>query len=645
MFQTLTIYKNKEVSLEDIIVNLEQLGYHRQEMVSSEGDFSLRGDTLEVYPVNFEYPLRIEWEFDIIKKIYTYDKLIHKKIIDYEFCIIIPYFKKKRPYLSEELPLETTLRIKDGDYVVHNKYGIGIFKGVKKIKDKNHKETPHFVIEYRNNDRLYVPFQEGYLIQKYTSFSSKAPTLNILGSREWQRTKERVEKGIKEFALKLLRLEAQRKITEGFPFSLNQEWQKLFEDKFPYDETPDQKKAWEDVKKDMTSTKCMDRIICGDVGYGKTEVAMRAAFCAITSFKQVAFLVPTTILAYQHYENLKSRLRPFPFRVEMLSRFRSPAEQKSIVKELREGKIDLVVGTHRLLSDDISFSSLGLLIIDEEHKFGVRHKEKIKELKVGVDVLTLTATPIPRTLYMSLVGIKDISVIKTPPKQRCAIKTKIVNFSHSLICDIITKEVKRGGQVFFINNRIETLPQIERFLHNYLPSEIKFSVIHGRLSPSYIEKVMLLFIKGEIDCLVSTAIVESGIDIPAANTIIINNAHHFGLADLHQLRGRVGRFNRQAYAYLVIPNKEKVSSEALERLKMIEEFSHLGAGFDIAMKDLELRGAGNILGKQQHGFVWMVGFDLYCRLLKKEIEYLKSLSHYKDIEKKEVKRQKAKITI
>jgi transcription-repair coupling factor (superfamily II helicase) len=453
----------------------------------------------------------------------------------------------------------------------------------------------------------------------------KPPKLSRLGSREWIRTKERVSKGIREFALQLLRMEAQRKLMGGFKFSPDNEWQKIFEEKFPYQETEDQIKAIQEVKKDMESAMCMDRIVCGDVGYGKTEVAMRAAFKAVMDNKQVAFLVPTTILAYQHYTNLLKRTKDFPINVEMLSRFRTYHQQKEIIQRLKEGKIDIVVGTHRLLSPDVGFKDLGLLIIDEEHKFGVEHKEKIKELKVGIDVLTLTATPIPRTLYMSLVGIKDIFLIKTPPKERLATKTIICEFNPKILREAIIQEVKRQGQVFFIHNRIQTLPKIEKILRNYLPSEIRIEVVHGKLPSSLMEKIMLDFIEKKIDCLLSTAIVESGIDIPFANTIIINDAHIFGLADLHQLRGRVGRFNVRAYAYFVIPNKETISEEAKKRLKMIEEFSHLGAGFEIAMSDLELRGAGNLLGKEQHGFVWMVGFDLYCRLLKKEIEYLREI--------------------
>ena len=623
MFETLKIYTHKKIPLQVVLDNLTHLGYKRQNLVSEEGDFSLKGDTLEIFPVNFNFPVRVEWEFEIVKKIYSFDKVLNKKIIDYDFLIIIPYLKKSRRY-SEDYPLDAILKIKKGDYIVHTHYGIGRFLGIKKLKVKN-REDYFFEIEYQNHDKLYVSREDAHLIQKYVSFSLRAPKLSRLGSKEWIRTKQRAEAGIKNFALELLKVEAQRKFTGGFRYSEDSQWQKIFEATFAYQETEDQRRATKEVKLDMESSSCMDRLICGDVGYGKTEVAMRAAFKAVMDSKQVSFLVPTTILAYQHYNTLMMRLEDFPLCVEMLSRFRTQREKENIMQRLREGKIDIIVGTHRLLSGDVEFKDLGLLIIDEEQRFGVAHKERIKKLKVGVDVLTLTATPIPRTLYMSLVGIKGISTIRTPPKDRLAVKTSVVESEPDLIREAVTREIRRGGQVFFIHNRIETINKIEKKLRQILNPQIKIGVVHGRLSSKEIENVMFDFIERRIDCLISTAIVESGIDIPLANTIIINNAHNFGLADLHQLRGRVGRFNIQAHAYLVVPHLKIISSEARKRLHLIEEFSHLGSGFDIAMSDLELRGAGNILGFQQHGFIWMIGFDLYCRLLKKEIEYLKEV--------------------
>ncbi|MBU1121551.1 MAG: DEAD/DEAH box helicase [Candidatus Omnitrophota bacterium] len=622
VFNTLKIYIHKKISLEEVNRTLIELKYKRVNQVLEEGDFSVRGDTLEVFPVNFSLSLRVEWEFDVVGKIYSFDKILNKKVTDYEFLIVIPYIKKVKRYAGDDFPIDAILRIKKGDYVVHSRYGIGQFKGVKKLTVRDRSDF-YFEIEYDRQDKIYVSKEEAHLIQKYTSFSAKTPKLTRLGTKEWSKIKVRVEEGIKKLALQLLRIQAQRKVIAGIKFSHDSDWQKKFEADFPYTETQDQLKATDETKKDMEQPNCMDRLICGDVGYGKTEVAMRAVFKAVSDGKQVAFLVPTTILAYQHYTNLFKRLKAFPFFVEMLSRFRTQGEQINIIKKLNEGKIDIVVGTHRLLSGDVAFKDLGLLIIDEEHKFGVEHKERVKNIKVGVEVLTLTATPIPRTLYMSLVGLKNISLIRTPPAQRVAVKTKVVEFSPKFLKEVILKEVDRGGQVFFIHNRIESIDKVAGIFKKQLPKEVRMAVIYGRLSSRTIEKVMLDFIEHRLDVLLSTAIVESGIDIPCANTIIINDAHRFGLADLHQLRGRVGRLNIQAYAYLVVPKMESISTLARNRLSMIEEFSHLGAGFDVAMSDLELRGAGNILGKEQHGFVWMVGFDLYCRLMKKEIEYLK----------------------
>jgi len=601
---------------------LISLGYRRVDAVFAEGDFALHGDTLELYPVNFNFPLRIEWKFETIEKIYSFDRILNRKVIDYDLLIVIPHLKKANRYTSEDFPLDAVLRIRKGDYVVHSRYGIGKFCGVKLLTVREKKDY-YFEIEYYSNDKLYVSREEAHLVQKYTGFSLKRPRLSRLGSKEWTRIKEKVQRGIKTFALEILKIEAHRKLIGGFKYIPDGQWQERFEESFPYTETEDQIKSTADVKTDMQEAGCMDRVICGDVGYGKTEVAMRAAFKGVESGKQVAFLVPTTILAYQHYTNLVRRLKDFPFYVEMLSRFRTKHEQSKILRKLGEGKIDIIVGTHRLLSDDVSFKDLGLLIIDEEHKFGVTHKEKIKKLKVNIDILTLTATPIPRTLYMGLIGLKGISMIRTPPKERLAVKTKVIKYNINNLGDIIAKELKRGGQVFFIHNRIETIDRIERALRKVLPKEVKIGLVHGRLPTQTMEKVMMDFINQKIDCLLSTAIVESGIDIPTANTIIINDAYRFGLADLHQLRGRVGRFNIQAFAYLVIPSAREIPQDSVKRLEHICEFSHLGAGFEVAMTDLELRGAGNILGKEQHGFVWMVGFDLYCRLLKKEIEYLK----------------------
>jgi transcription-repair coupling factor (superfamily II helicase) len=620
MFNSLKIYKHKAISIESVCQALSNLNYSGGQGVDEPGDFAQKGDTLEVFPVNFSQPVRVKWDFDQISEIYSFDENF-TKILEYDLLIIVPYAKKTRHYLSEDYPLEGSLRIKTGDYVVHTHYGIGKFLGTKKIKADG-KEEYFFQIEYADSDRIYVSKENAHLIQKYLNLGIKHPDLTKLGTKQWKKVIAKVQKGVHQYALTILKVEAERRLIGGIRYPKDSKWQKKFERQFPYQLTPDQKKAAKTVKNQMQSFQCMDRLLCGGVGYGKTEIAMRAAFRAAASGRQVAFLVPTTILAYQHYINLQRRMKDFPLCVEMLSRFRAKSEQRNIVKRIKEGKVDIVVGTHRLLSDDINFKELGLLIIDEEQRFGVKDKVKIKSRRAGIDVLALTATPIPRTLYMSMVGIKDISLIQTPPRERLAIKTKVYPFSIKIIKKYIKREVARAGQLFFIHNRIKDIAAIARKIKNELP-DLKVGLAHGRLPASEIEEVMLKFVNGEIDILFSTAIVESGIDIPNANTIIINNANNFGLADLHQLRGRVGRRKLQAYALCLRPPLDKIKSESRKKLEFIEQFSHLGAGFELARRDLELRGAGNILGKQQHGFIWMVGFDFYCRLLKKEVDYLK----------------------
>lgn len=620
MSDLLKIYKHKVISISQACQSLVKSGYRRGEGVNEPGDFALKGDTLELFPVNFSLPVRIEWDFERISKIYSFDRNF-SKILEYDLLIIIPFFKKARRHRTEDYPLEGSLRIKAKDYVVHTQYGIGRFLGIKKIKT-NQKFEYFFQIEYADKACIYVSKENAHLIQKYINFKTKKPRLTKLGTKEWKKTKEKVRRGIHSYALSVLKVEAQRKLVQGVSHRENADWQKAFEANFSYRLTSDQEKAAKAVKEDLNSRGCMDRLLCGGVGYGKTEIAMRAAFQVAAAGSQVAFLVPTTILAYQHFLNLKERMKDFPLVVEMLSRFRKKSQQKEIIQGLKNGKIDIVVGTHRLLSEDINFKELGLLIIDEEQRFGVEHKEKIKSSRVEVDVLALTATPIPRTLYMSMVGIKDISLIQTPPKDRLAIKTEVLPFNFQILEKAIRKEIKRGGQVFFIHNRIKDIGKIMGKIKNKMP-ELKIALAHGRLEAEKIEKVMLDFVDQKVNVLVSTAIVESGIDIPNANTIIINNAQNFGLADLHQLRGRVGRYNKQAYAYCLSPGFEKLKPEAKKKLECVQEFSHLGAGFELARRDLELRGAGNLLGRQQHGFVWMVGFDLYCRLLKKEVDYLR----------------------
>ncbi|MBI3990916.1 MAG: transcription-repair coupling factor [Candidatus Omnitrophica bacterium] len=546
----------------------------------------------------------------------------------HNMVIILPVKRAhafKAAAFSEDLPLDNFIDLNSGDYVVHTQHGIGRFLGLEKIKAGD-KYKDYLVIEYDRQEKLYVPVGEMNLVQKYFAFHVRKPKLYRLGSKEWQRTKERARHGIQKLAWELLSLQAMRLSVSGFAYSYDSDWQRQFEATFPFTETPGQIKASQEVKLDMESRKPMDRLLCGDVGYGKTEVAMRASFKALMDNKQVAYLVPTTILAEQHYQNFSQRLRDFPINIQMLSRFKRRSQQEEIVRGIAEGSVDIVIGTHRLLSDDIKFKELGLVIIDEEQRFGVKAKEKLKALRLASDVLTLTATPIPRTLYMSLMGAKDLSIINTPPQNRLPIKTIVVEYDEDLIRQAILRELGRKGQVYFVHNRVQDIERIKERITRLIPHEAKVAIGHGQMPAALLEKVMLDFLKAEIDVLVCTMIIESGIDIPNVNTIIVNNAHHFGLSDLHQLRGRVGRFNKPAYAYYMVPRKEALDTDARKRLEAIQEYTELGAGFKIAMEDLEIRGAGNLLGVEQHGFIAAVGFDLYCRLLREAIGTFKKAS-------------------
>ncbi|MDD2751958.1 MAG: transcription-repair coupling factor [Candidatus Omnitrophica bacterium] len=629
MFKSLKIYTDGTLDLESVSITLIDLGYKRTETVQEEGDFARRGNIVDIFPFAFELPIRIELEADRVIAIKTFNPSSGQPLWEHKMTIILPV-KKTRHFktatFSEEIPLENFLDLDIGDYVVHTQHGIGRFLGLEKIKVGD-KAKDHLVIEYDRQEKLYVPVEAMNLVQKYIAFAARRPKLFRLGSKEWQRIKERVRKGIQKMAWELLSLQAMRLSVAGFKFAADTQWQEQFEATFPYQETPGQLKAMQEVKFDMESSRPMDRLLCGDVGYGKTEVALRAAFKAATNNKQVAFLVPTTILAEQHYENFFGRLSDFPINVAALSRFKSRGEQQKIIQGLAQGTVDIVIGTHRLLSDDVAFKDLGLVIIDEEQRFGVRAKEKLKALRLTADVLTLTATPIPRTLYMSLMGARDLSVINTPPQNRLPIDTVVVEYDQDLIRQAILREIERKGQVFFLHNRVEDIEKIKEKIGKTLPGSIRLAVAHGQMHPKALEKIMYEFLKGRVDCLICTMIIESGIDIPNVNTIIVNNAHRFGLADLHQLRGRVGRFatQRKAFAYFLIPRHEVLDGDAKKRLQALEEYTQLGAGFRIAMEDLEIRGAGNLLGEQQHGFIAAVGFDLYCRLLREAIGNFKKV--------------------
>ena len=522
---------------------------------------------------------------------------------------------------AQPAPFSTFEDLRRGDHVVHVDYGIGLYWGLTRLEGEG-VENDYLLIEYDGGDKLYVPVDRFNLVHKYIGADEGAPKLDRLGGTSWGKTKKRVKRAIEEAARELLEIYATRKFLQGFSFSPRDAYFKEFEAAFAYEETPDQGEAIERVMADMEESKPADRLICGDVGYGKTEVAIRAAFKAALDGKQAAVLVPTTVLAQQHFLTFASRLKDYPFVVESLSRFKSRAEQEEILQRLKEGKIDIIIGTHRLLRDDVSFRDLGLLIIDEEHRFGVTHKERLKEIKKLVDCITLTATPIPRTLQMSLLGIRDLSLINTPPPNRQSIRTYLVNFDRGVIKEAILNEVGRGGQIFFVHNRVNDIDAVASLLQELVPG-VRLAIAHGQMRERALEEVMMRFVKGEIDLLVCTSIIESGLDIPNANTIIINHAERFGLADLYQLRGRVGRSPQRAFAYLIVPPRQLLSREALRRLTAIQELSELGSGFRLAMRDLEIRGAGNLLGHVQSGHIAEVGFEMYNSLLEKAIREFK----------------------
>ena len=511
--------------------------------------------------------------------------------------------------------------LRHGDLVVHVDHGIGMFVGLRQIGLGAVGETQEFMeLRYAGDDKLYVPVERLDLVQKYSGGSR--PPLERLGGTSWERAKTRVKKAMRDMAEELLKLYAARRTVSGHAFSRDTHWQEEFEDAFPYELTPDQDAAIADIKRDMESPTPMDRLLCGDVGYGKTEVAMRAAFKAAMDGKQVAFLAPTTVLAFQHQKTLRERFAAFPMRIEMVSRFRSRAEQKPVLEDLAAGRVDIIVGTHRLLSKDVAFRDLGLLVVDEEQRFGVSHKEKIKQLRKRVDVLTMTATPIPRTLNMSLVGIRDMSIIETPPKDRLSIQTNVVKFDSQVIGRAIRHELDRGGQVYVVHNRVESIHSIASLVSRLVP-DARVVVGHGQMTEDTLERAMLDFVARKYDVLVATTIVENGLDIPNANTLIVNRADRYGLAQLYQLRGRVGRSDRPAYAYLLIPPEDNLSPVAKKRLAAIREFSDLGSGFRVAALDLEIRGAGNLLGGEQSGHIDAVGFELYMKLLEQAVRELK----------------------
>ena len=511
--------------------------------------------------------------------------------------------------------------LKPGDYVVHANHGIGVYKGIKQMVAGG-TTRDYLDIVYDKGDKLYVPVDQLDLVQKYIGSEGNSPKINKLGGAEWQKAKAKARKSINEIAQDLVKLYAARATLKGHSFGKDTEWQRQFEDEFPYEETPDQLASLEEIKRDMESDKPMDRLLCGDVGYGKTEVAIRAAFKAVMDGKQVAFLVPTTILADQHYNNFIKRFSDFPIKIDMISRFRTPKQQKATLQALKEGNVDILIGTHRLVSKDIVFKDLGLLVVDEEQRFGVSQKEKIKGMKKNVDVLTLSATPIPRTLHMSLTGVRDISVIETPPEDRYPIQTYVVEQNDQLIRDAILREISRDGQVYFVYNRVQNIDSMANYIRDLVP-ECKVGIMHGKMTEKELETEMIAFMNKEYDVLVCTTIIETGIDISNVNTMIVHDADKMGLSQLYQLRGRVGRSNRVAYTYFIY-TKDKILTEVAEkRLKALKDFTELGSGFKIAMRDLEIRGAGNMMGSSQHGHMASIGYDLYCRMLEDTVKLVK----------------------
>lgn len=524
------------------------------------------------------------------------------------------YYKEKPEYI------ENINDIKEGEYVVHSIHGVGIYKGLSQ-QEIDGQLKDYLTIEYANKDRLHIPAEQINLLVRYRGSGAIKPKLSRMGGKDWENTKTRVKKEVEQVAYDLLRLYAKRKMQHGIQFLPDTNWQVEMEEAFEYTETPDQMKAINDVKADMESEQPMDRLICGDVGFGKTEVAMRGIFKAVTSGKQVAVVVPTTILAFQHYQTISERFKPFGVHVELLSRFRTSKEQKETIKHLATGECDVVVGTHRLLQEGIVFKDLGLVVIDEEHRFGVRHKEKLKSLRENIDIITMSATPIPRTLYMSLSGIKDMSIINTPPKNRLPIKTFVGEWNENMVKNAITHELDREGQVFYLYNRVETIDEFKFQLQKLVPNA-RIAIGHGQMNEKELEKIIIDFANHEYDMLLATTIIENGIDIPNANTMIIHNADKFGLAQLYQLRGRVGRSQRQAYCYCFYTKSKEITRDAVQRLKAIKEFTTLGSGYQIAMRDVEIRGVGNILGTKQHGHMVNVGFDTYCQLLEETVQEL-----------------------
>jgi len=626
MLEYCKFYVGQRIDLDAALAQLSRFGYQRVPQVVDPGDVAVRGGILDLFPATFECPLRLELVGSRIASIRSFNPSTAETLDRHSMVVVLPRQLRMRVAAEVgalalvEVPFESCVDLQEGDLVVHLDHGIGRFCGRTRLSTSQG-QIDALVLEYAEKDLLYVPMDQLHLVQKYIGFGARAPALSKLGTSAWERAKTNAYIGAWTYAKELLEVHARRLALPGYAFSPDHEWQPLFEQTFPYRETPDQLTALEEVKRDMERPRSMDRLLLGDVGYGKTEVALRAAFKAVMDHKQVAVLVPTTILAYQHDRTFASRMQEFPIQVETLSRFQSAVEQHHILEALKSGSCDVVIGTHRLLSDDVRFKDLGLLIIDEEQRFGVREKEQLKRMRTQLDVLVLSATPIPRTLYLALMGARTMSLITTPPENRHPIETMVAEDDDASLRRWMMKELERGGQVYVVHNRVHDIHHVAKRVQRLVP-EARLGIGHGQMREEELEQTMVEFIEGRLDVLVTTTIIESGIDIPNANTLIVNRADQFGLADLYQLRGRVGRFTRKAYAYLVVPQGTALTAETRERLRAIMQHTALGSGFNIAMEDLKLRGAGNLLGVEQHGHITAVGFDLYCRLLREAISRL-----------------------
>jgi transcription-repair coupling factor (superfamily II helicase) len=605
---TLFLEKDQKLKLSDLLRKLEEMGYEKVWKVSQIGEFSHLGGRVDVFPLNLSFPVRIEF---LGNKIESIERLeLELKEINSQKELLKKKLKSQRIFSDLK-------GLKPGDYLVHIDHGIGRFHSFSQL-EIGEKLTNYYVIEYEKGDKLYVPFGLERKISLYVGFSE--PKISRLGTLTWIKTKRKIKEEVEKFAKELLKIYAKREVARR-PSYFKSEMEKYLKETFPFEETPDQIKALKDIEKDLENEKPMDRLLCGDVGFGKTEVALRAMVRVVESGYQAAILCPTTILANQHYKNFKERLKNLPIEVGILTRLQTEREQKETIKKLKEGKIDILVGTHRILSNDVEFKKLGILVIDDEHKFGVRQKEKLKKLRPTIDVLSLSATPIPRTLYFSLAGLREISLIQTPPLGRQKIKTFILPFSEKVIKEAIENEIKRGGQVYYLHNRIETINSVKNFLEDLLPN-VKFGIAHGRLKEKELVKILDDFQEKRIDVLIATTIIESGIDLPNVNTLIVADATKLGLSQAYQIRGRVGRSNLGSFAYFLYP--KRLTPLAKKRLKALKEAEELGSGYKIALKDLELRGAGNILGKEQSGNINKVGLNLYCQMLSEAIEKLKS---------------------